>query len=114
KKITTIEAESILRLRRLQVGVTVVRAVIGLALIEVIINQFARAAALPLAVLVATPIFIYFFRVRISRFYSVIEDRFLRNLNAKEIAAIESLAKLPQLAPWNATLVQVDVTADSQ
>ncbi len=113
KKIPSKEAESILRLSRLQIGATVIRGVIGLILVEVIINQFARSSIMPLVVLVATPAVIYIFRFRIGRFYLAIEDRFLKNLNAKEIMEVESLAKLPQLAPWNATLTQISVTADS-
>ncbi|HEY8270533.1 MAG TPA: cation:proton antiporter [Pseudobdellovibrionaceae bacterium] len=114
KTIRSEEAESILRIRRLQVGVTMVRAVIGLVLIEGIISQFARSTILPLITLAVTPILIFIFRGRIGRFYSIIEDRFLKNLNAKEISEMESLAKLPQLAPWNATLAQIVLTSESR
>lgn len=114
KKVSTAEAEAILRLRRLQLGVTVIRGVVGLILIEVVINQFAKSSVLPVITLVVTPLCIYIFRIQIGRFYSVIEERFLKNLNAKEILEMESLAKLPLLAPWNVNLVQVVVTSDSR
>lgn len=114
KKISNVEAESILRLSRLQVGVTIFRAVIGLVLIEVIIGQFARTTFLPLAILVVTPVLIFIFRARIGRFYSVIEAKFLKNLNAREISELKSLAKIPQLAPWNATLAQIILSSDSR
>lgn len=114
KIVSSEDAESILRLRRLQFGVTVIRSMIGLVLVEVIINQFSKARALPLGILVLTPILVYVFRGYIGRFYTVIEDRFLKNLNAKELAELESLASLPQLAPWNATLAQIVLTSDSQ
>jgi CPA2 family monovalent cation:H+ antiporter-2 len=45
--------------------------------------------------------------------YANVEDRFLKNLNAKERAEVESLAQSPQLAPWDATLVQVVLSSDS-
>jgi CPA2 family monovalent cation:H+ antiporter-2 len=61
-----------------------------------------------------TPILIFIFKDYVGRFYSVIEERFLKNLNAKDIAELETLAKLPQLAPWNATLAQIVLTSDSR
>jgi CPA2 family monovalent cation:H+ antiporter-2 len=38
----------------------------------------------------------------------------LQNLNAKERAEVESLTQLPQLAPWNASLVQMVLSSDSR
>lgn len=114
KKIASKEVESVLRLRRLQIGVAVIRAIVGLVLIEVIISQFAKSTLFPLIILIITPILIFIFRAKIGRFYSVIENRFLSNLNAKEISEMESLAKLPQLAPWDATLAQIVLSADSR
>jgi len=113
KKIPSEEAETIFRLRRLQLGITIIRVVLGLVLIEVIISRFATTRTLPLVVLVATPILIFLFRNYIGRFYSMVESRFLKNLNAKELAELESLAKLPQLAPWDATLAQIILISDS-
>lgn len=111
---TNHEASTLLRLSRLQFGIFVFRAVVGLILIEVIINQFASTKALPLAVLVAAPALIFAFRKAIGRFYTNFENRFLNNLNAKELAEVESLARLPQLAPWNATISQMVVSSDSK
>lgn len=113
KKILSEEAETLLRLRRLQFGITIIRVVIGIILIGVIISRFATTQILPLVVLIATPALIFIFRGYVGRFYSMVESRFLKNLNAKELAELESLASLPQLAPWNATLAQVVLTADS-
>src|SRR5690606_32320651 len=55
-------AMGIQRLRALQFGVILFRSIAGLILIELIINQFARARLLPLIFLGATPVLIYFFR----------------------------------------------------
>ena len=112
-KLPTDEASVILRLSQLQFGTMMVRGLIGLVLIEVIISQFATTRTLPLMVLVATPILIYVFRNFIGSFYAGFENRFLQNLNAKEIAEVERLARMPQLAPWNASLAQVVVSSDS-
>lgn len=108
----SMEATALFRLSRLQLGIVIFRAIVGLTLVEVIIAQFSNSKILPLAVLVAAPILIYFFRGVIGRFYSSVEERFLENLNAKELAEVESLAKLPQLAPWNASLVQMVISSD--
>jgi CPA2 family monovalent cation:H+ antiporter-2 len=101
------------RLRGLQFGVIAFRAIVGLALIEVVINQFAKTKVLPLVVLAATPVLIYLFRGYTERLYSAVEGRFLRNLNAKEDGESGS-QELPQLAPWNASLTELVVSPDAQ
>jgi monovalent cation:H+ antiporter-2, CPA2 family len=113
KKLTAEEANTLFRLRNLQFGIVLLRSVIGLVLVDVIIHQFATTRTLPLAFLVSAPVLIYLFRSRIGRLYAMVESRFLQNLNAKELAEIESLEKLPQLAPWNAALLQLVVSPDS-
>jgi CPA2 family monovalent cation:H+ antiporter-2 len=62
---------------------------------------------------IATPILMYFFRNFIGRLYASFENRFLQNLNAKETAEMERLARMSQLAPWNATLTQMVLSSDS-
>ncbi|HVK62615.1 MAG TPA: cation:proton antiporter [Bdellovibrionales bacterium] len=113
KKMANETAATLLRLRRLQFGLVLFRSIFGLVMVEIIISQFARARVLPLAVLAATPILIFVFKKYIGRFYSAVERRFLQNLNAKEIAELEKLEKLPQLAPWNAALTQLVLSSDS-
>lgn len=113
KKVSTEETPTLLLLSRLQFGIALLRFAIGVVLVEVIINQFAAIRTLPIAVLVAAPLLIFLFRSSIAKLYTLVENRFLQNLNAKEIAEIESLAQTPQLAPWNATLAQIYLTSDS-
>lgn len=113
KNLPTKAASSLLRLSRLQVGAEVFRALIGLILVAVIINEFATSVRLPLLLLIVTPVLIYFFRVSIGKFYTKFESRFLQNLNAKEIAELENLSQLPQLMPWNASLTQMVVSSNS-
>lgn len=114
KKISTKDSVALYRLQRLQFGVSVLRALIGLVLIGAIMSRFAATQVLPLAVFIATPIIIFIFRNFIGRLYTVVESRFLQNLNAKEISEIESMAKLPQLAPWDAALTRIILSSDSR
>lgn len=107
------EPTALLRLSRLQFGVVIFRAIVGLVIIEVVINQFATTKLLPLIVLASTPILVIFFRKYVSRFYARVENQFLQNLNAKELAEVESLNRIPQLAPWNASLAQMELSSDS-
>ena len=113
KRVTTEEVPTLLRLRRLQFGMVIMRLVVGLVLIEVIVNQFATTYVLPLFILIAGPLLIFIFRPVIYRFYDMVETRFLRNLNAKELAELERLAHVPQLTPWNASLTQTVLSPDS-
>lgn len=113
KKKSAVAAASLLRLHRLQFGIVAFRAVGGIILIEVIINQFARTKVIPLMILIATPLIIYAFRGWIEKLYGRVERRFLQNLNAKDLAEMASLEKIPQLAPWGAHLVTVTMSPDS-
>jgi len=113
KKMPDIEASSLLQIRRLHLGTEVIRTLIGMVLIAAIINQFSTTIIFPLLVLLATPVIIYFTRNYVGRLYSRFEDRFLQNLNAKEIAEMERLANMSQLAPWDATLTQMVLSSDS-
>jgi CPA2 family monovalent cation:H+ antiporter-2 len=92
----------------------VLRALVGIVLVEFIIGRFATTRAIPLAVLVATPVLIYLLRNQVGRLYTKVENRFLQNLNAKELAEVEALSRLPQLAPWHATLARLAVSSDSR
>src|SRR5690606_37948776 len=94
RKISTEEVPTLFRLSRLQLGILLLRSVIGLILIEIIINQFSRTPILPLTVLLAVPIILFAFRKRIAKFYSRFESRFLGNLNAKELEEVKSMARM--------------------
>jgi monovalent cation:H+ antiporter-2, CPA2 family len=97
----------------MQIGILLLRLLLGLFLIEVIIGQFATTKLLPLFVLIATPVLIFIFRNGIEKFYSRFENRFLMNLNANELAEVESLTAIPQMAPWNASLTRFEISPDS-
>lgn len=113
RSLPTKEASSLLRLSRLHFGAEIVRALIGMILIAAIINQFATSVRFPLLLLVTTPVLIYFFRFFIGKLYTRFETRFLQNLNAKEIAELENLSQMSQLAPWSASLTKMILSPDS-
>lgn len=114
KKLSTEETATLARLRRLQLGVLLMRIVIGMSLISMVVNQFSKSSLLPLIILIATPILIISLRKYIEPFYAAVEQRFLKNLNAKDLAVVEKMASRPELAPWNATLSNFILSSDSQ
>lgn len=113
KKKSAASAAALLRLHRLQFGIVAFRAIGGIILIEVIINQFATTKIIPLMLLIGAPLILYGCRSWIEKLYGRVERRFLENLNAKELADMASLEKIPQLAPWGANLVTITMNSDS-
>ncbi len=113
-KLADLGAATLVRLRALQFGIVLVQVVLTVALIDVIINQFSTTRLLPLVVLLVSPFFIFLFRGFIEKLYGTVESRFLKNLNAKELAAVENLSRVPHLAPWNASLTKLKLSPDSK
>lgn len=113
KKLSVEEVQTLARLRRLQIGVLIMRILIGFGLTAFIIKQFSSTRFLFAFVLIAASALIFALRKFIKPFYSSVEKHFLSNLNGKELAEIETIAKLPELAPWNATLVNLTLSSDS-
>jgi CPA2 family monovalent cation:H+ antiporter-2 len=114
RKLSVEESGTLTRLRGLQLGVLILRIVLAMTLIATLATQFARTLVLPLVVVGATLIVLFALRRYIEPFYTLVEGRFLRNLNAKERAEVESLTRIPQLAPWNATLARLNLASDSR
>lgn len=112
KNISTEETETLARLKNLQFGVFFIRALIAFLLIVFIINQFSSNRFLFIFVTIAA-ILIFSFRKFLKPVYMSVEMRFLANLNAKEIAEMEKMSRRPELAPWDATLVNLVVSSDS-
>jgi CPA2 family monovalent cation:H+ antiporter-2 len=113
KKLSIEEITTLARLRSLQLGVFALRIVLALGLIAFIISEFARNWILPLVILILAPLLMLTFRHYLQAFYLSVERRFLKNLNAKEMAALQELGLKPVLAPWNATLAESVVSSDS-
>lgn len=114
KKLSSEDTANLARLRRLQLGVLIMRVLLGISLISMVVQQFSRTSTVPLIFLIGAPILIYSLRKYIEPFYTAVEHRFLSNLNAKDLAAVEKIEERPQLAPWDATLSSFVLSSDSK
>lgn len=113
KKLSTEESQTLARLRSLQIGILTMRILLAFGLTAFIVKQFSSTRFLFFFVLLAACAIIFALRKFIKPFYSSVERHFLANLNGKELAKLETQAKLPELAPWNATLVSLTLSSDS-
>lgn len=108
------KGEALDQLKKLQIGVIIVRAILGVFLIGFIVSQFTAVLALSGLILIGIASISIFLFSRVSRnVYSKIEKRFLSNLSANEKAELEKRARIPELAPWNVVLDEIVVSADS-
>ncbi len=114
RKLSAEEVATLARLRSLQVGVWFLRNAAGLALTAFVINQFSQTIFLSISVFILVPLFLILFRTFIRPVHTAMENRFLQNLNAKELAEVENLLNRPTLAPWNATLAELSLSSDSK
>lgn len=114
KKISIEEAATLARLRRLQMVVLILRILMAFILTIFIFNQFSSARFSIVFVLINASVLIFFLRKFLKPIYLAVEKRFLSNLNAKELAEMEKIAKRPALAPWDATLVNLVLSSDSK
>lgn len=113
KKLSVEEVETLARLRSLQIGLLIMRILMAFGLTALIVKQFSSTRSLFIFVLLASSIIIFALRKFLKPFYLMVEKHFLANLNGKELAQIERIEKLPDLAPWNATLVNLTLSSDS-
>ena len=101
-------------LRRLQVGVTFLRFLVGCLLASFIVSRFTSVQAFSGAILAGiVAIGIFFFSRFSEPIYHRIESRFLSHLTANERAGLAEKEKVPDLAPWNATLSEFKLTSSS-
>lgn len=108
------KAETVAQLRKLQLGVSVVRFLIGCCLAGFVVSNFTSVLAFSGILLMSVTALGAFFFSRFSEpVYRKIETRFMVNLAANERADIEKNATIPELAPWNATLVTFTMSANS-
>lgn len=101
-------------LRRLQVGVSIFRFLIGIALAGMVVSRFTSVLAVSGVILIGLAAVGVFFFSRFSEpIYMNIERRFLSHLTANERAEVARKATAPELAPWNATLSEFRMTSSS-
>ena len=87
------------------------RVVIAILLMVFLLSQFyTTPAALSIAGGIMVLAFAIFYR-RLQQFYHKIEDRFLQNLNARQLEGSGKSKKL--LLPWDAHFAFLEVSADS-
>jgi CPA2 family monovalent cation:H+ antiporter-2 len=107
-------AETIEHLRRLQLGISIVKFLIGCALAGFVVSNFTSMLAFSGILFIALTALGVFFFTRFSEpIYSRIENRFVANLTANERAEIEKRAAVPELTPWNAMLAEFRVSPHS-
>lgn len=110
----TYKTEIIEQLRKLQVGVSIVRFLIGCALAGFVVSNFTSILAFSgILFMTLTALGVFFFSRFSEPIYRKLENRFVSNLAANERAELEKKAKIPELAPWNATLVEFTMSQNS-
>jgi CPA2 family monovalent cation:H+ antiporter-2 len=106
--------EIINQLRRLQLGLYFVRFMIGCALAAFLVSNFTSILAFSgLLFVVLAAVGAFFFSRYSEPIYNSIETKFIENLTENERAELEKRTKIPELAPWNATLVDFELSPDS-
>ena len=101
------------QLRKLQFGLSMVRFFFGIVLIVFVIGQFASISALAGVVLLAISIAGFYFSRYSEPLYQAVEHRFVQNLTEKERGEMEQTPQELHLAPWDATLAELVVSAES-
>lgn len=102
--------EMVNKLKRLQFGVSIVRIIVGVSLVGIIVAQFVGLHATTGIIIGIFSILFLFFSRFSGPLYGIIENRFLINLNEKERQDQVGKTELPELAPWQATLVEFVIT----
>lgn len=111
---TEYDAETAARLKRLQVGVTVVRVMWAVVLVCVLVGQYFDILALSgVFLVILLCCFLFLFSRYSPHIYHLIERRFLDNLTERERLDLETKEKLPDLAPWDYHLHQVTVAQNA-
>lgn len=110
----TFSADTLKQLQRLQLGVSIFRFLIGCTLAGFVVSQFTTVLAFSGVLFVVVAALGAFFFSRYSDpLYRKIESRFISNLTENERVELEKKAKVPELAPWDATLAEFTVSTSS-
>ncbi len=96
------------QLRGPLVVMELVRLAAAVVVLALLVSVFFNASWALAALLVLMVAAVMIFRQRLHRFYLRLEDRFLRNLNQRELSL-----RRTDLAPWDMHLSQVRVKTDS-
>lgn len=107
------DTETLVRLKELQLGVAILRFIIGSFLVGFLVSSFTTTLALIVFAIAAIAIVVLLFSRYFEPFYQRIEERFVSNLTAKERAEIERRTKHGHLAPWEVSLTEFILSQDS-
>lgn len=111
---TDYQGETLKQLQRLQLGVSILRFLLGCTLAGFVVSQFTTVLAFTGALFIVVAALGAFFFSRYSDpLYRRIESRFISNLTENERAELEKKGKMPELAPWDATLADFTVSPSS-
>lgn len=114
KHLVSYKPKTIERLQRLQVGVSIVRFLVGCILVGFVVSNFTSIAAFTgLFFIAIAALGISFFSRFSEPIYKNIESRFLANLASNELLQVDKKELQPELSPWNATLVEYVVSQNS-
>ncbi|MBX2993407.1 MAG: cation:proton antiporter [Bdellovibrionaceae bacterium] len=108
------EADALTRqkLKSLNVGLFLFRSALTLFLLIFLVNQFLSSRSVTWMLLGLT-IAMSLMKSRIEKAYRRIEAQFLDHLNERELKEMTSHAAGPALAPWDAQLVEIKISADA-
>lgn len=102
------------QLRKLQLGVSIMRFLIGCVLTGFVVSNFTTTLAYSGIILIAvTALGAFLFSKYSEPVYRNIESRFISNLTENEREELEKKARTPQLAPWNANLIELTISTYS-
>lgn len=107
------EISNLVKLSNLLFGITVLRIIIGIALVTFLIGQFTEvlnALVITLGIIIFA---ILFFKNTFETFYKNLEFRFMDHLDEKSREEIETKKNIPSLAPWDAILSEAIVSPTS-
>lgn len=103
------DADTLVTLRGLQLGVLLFRGSLGLGLLAFLASEFVSSTLAPLLILAGAPVLLFFARNYLESFYVRLEKRFLENLSAKKLKEVEAGSALPVMIPWDAGHAVLDV-----
>ncbi len=105
------QPDTIERLRRLQLGISLVQFLIGAILTAFVVSEFTSVLAFSgVFLILATALGALFFSRYSEPFYRAVEGRFVSNLRGKEEKKEEAK---PELAPWSANLAEFILSPNS-
>jgi CPA2 family monovalent cation:H+ antiporter-2 len=108
-----LSGEELVRINRLQLGLSWLRAILGFFIAALSVVQFYDVQSFAGALLVAVGLLGVLFSHHAEPLYRAIEEKFLENLNENERSQLKKPSE-ELLAPWDASLTEFVVSPDSK